>query len=440
MKAILTKPPPIPKIRRVVVTGMGAITPIGCTVDTFWNNLINSKCGIQPVKFDVSKYTTQFDPKQIPAKIAGMINPDEFKYESLFKDPPVNRISKNIQYAIAAAKQALIDANWNPTTEEEKLKTGIAIGSAVGGLEETCFATEALNNGEYRKISPFSIPKILVNLAAGWISVQYGLKGPNHSVSTACATGGHSIGDAFRFIKYDNADVMVCGGTESTIHPVPMAGFCRMNALSTNFNDTPLIASRPFDKDRSGFVMGEGCGILILEELEHAKRRGAKIYCELRGYGLSGDGTHITTPTADGSGAANAMKRGLVEAGLLPEHVQYINAHATSTPAGDRVEYTAIKNAFGTHCKNLSVSSIKGSIGHLLGASGAVEAIATILALKNNTLPPNLNFGDLDADLSQDKEKEMIITKTKQQEVHVALSNSFGFGGTNTSLVFAKYE
>lgn len=436
MKSILKKAPPSKPFQRVVVTGLGCVTPIGNNVETFWKNLIEKKSGIKKLNYDQLKFVgnVKFDPNQIPSKVAGII--EDFKIENYTKLQ--NRMSKNIQYAFASSFEALKDANWVPKTEEEKRYTGVAIGSSIGGVEEICTTNEQILNSEYKKISPFSVPKMLVNLAAGWISLEYGLKGPNHSVATACASGGHSIGDAFRLIKYGDAKVMVCGSTDSALHPTPVSGFCRMNALSTKYNETPEIASRPFDKDRDGFVIGEGAGILVLEELEHALNRGANIYAEIRGYGLGGDAYHITSPNPDGSGAISVMERALKESGIEPQYVDYVNAHATSTPTGDKIELNAIKKLFGDQCKNLKVSSIKGSIGHLLGAAGSVEAIATILSLKNDIIPPNLNFQSTDPDLKDCE--EMIVTETLKKTNWVSLSNSFGFGGTNTSLCFTKFE
>lgn len=436
MKALLQKAPPPKEFKRVVVTGMGCITPIGNDLETFWKNLIDGKSGIKKITFENHKFIgeSKFDPKQIPSKIAGIV--EDFKIENYTKFH--SRMSKNIQFAFASAQEAIKDSNWLPKTEEEKRYTGVAIGSAIGGVEEICSTNEHLSNQEYKKISPFSIPKMLVNLAAGWISLEYGLKGPNHSVATACASGGHSIGDAFRLIKYGDAKVMICGSTEASIHPTPISGFCRMNALSTKYNENPEISSRPFDKDRDGFVIGEGAGILVLEELEHALNRGAKIYAEIRGYGLGGDAYHITAPNPDGSGAISVMERALKESGIDSKYVDYVNAHATSTPTGDKIELSAIQKFFGEQCKNLKISSIKGSIGHLLGGAGSVEAISTILSIQRDIIPPNLNFQSTDPELKDCE--EMIVKNSIKKTNWVSLSNSFGFGGTNTSLCFTKFE
>jgi len=453
---ILKKGIPVAKQRRVVVTGMGVVSPLGNSKTKFWDALIEGKQAIR--KYNFENYTpalpakSAFDAKVLPCKVAALIDPD-FPIEKITKVP--NRISKFIQYAMFSAHEALHDAKWIPSSEKEKRETGLCIGSGIGGIEEICHADELLNQGDFRKISPFSVPKGLINLAAGNISVEYQLKGPNHAVSTACATGGHSIGDGFRMIKYGDANVMVCGGAEAPVVPYSVAGFCRTHALSTGYNDTPEQASRPFDKNRDGFVVGEGAGILVLEDLEHALARNApQIYCEIRGYGLGGDAFHLTSPNPDCYGSMNVMTKAIEESGFDMEDIDYINAHATSTPTGDKIEFNSMKKLFfpgenpldlaRRRANPLKVSSIKGAIGHLLGAAGAVEAVATVLSVQKDIVPPNLNFTGFDDDASsEDKEliKEILATKTLRNHlVRVALSNSFGFGGTNVSLLFCKFS
>eukprot|EP01080_Neovahlkampfia_damariscottae_P008126 gene8126-12586_t len=432
--SVLNKSIPVVKQRRVVVTGLGLVSPLGNTVDKFWNSLLEGKSGIKRITFENYKpkgNLNNFNTSSLSSKIGAPVDSD-FKIENYTKLH--SRMSKSIQYGFAASVDALKDSNWFPEDEEEKLRTGVSIGSSMGGFDELCDLNDFLMSGKYKKISPFTVPKMLINLTSGYVSIEYGFKGPNHSVSTACATGGNSIGDAFRFIKYGDADVMVCGGTESSIHPATFAGFGRANALSTKFNETPELASRPFDKERDGFVVGEGAGILILEEYEHAKKRNAKIYGEIRGYGMGGDAYHITSPNPDGTGSIQVMKNAIQESGLDVNDIQYICAHATSTPTGDAIEYQAISKLFKEN-KSIKVSSIKGATGHLLGAAGAIEAIATVLSIKNNVIPPNLNFQQIDDNLTQ----EIVLNKTKENhEIHAAISNSFGFGGANTSLLFTK--
>jgi 3-oxoacyl-[acyl-carrier-protein] synthase II len=339
-----------------------------------------------------------------------------------------------IQFAITASEEAINDSGWVAQSEEEKFRTGVMIGSGIGGLPEIEKTTTLMKDRGAKKISPFFIPASLINLASGQVSIKHGFMGPNHAIVTACATGSHAIGDSARMIEYGDVDVMVCGGAEATICEVGVGGFAALRALSTNFNDNPAAGSRPWDKDRDGFVMGEGAGILVLEEYEHAKKRGAKIYGEVIGYGLSGDAHHITAPESSGRGAVRAMKMALFHSGLNPEDIGYINAHGTSTPMGDEIEVAGIKKVFGDHAYKLSVSSTKSSIGHLLGAAGAVEAIFSLLAIKDGVIPPTLNLENPSE--SCDIDLTAKISKTKNFDV--ALSNSFGFGGTNACLVFKK--
>jgi 3-oxoacyl-[acyl-carrier-protein] synthase II len=376
---------------------------------------------------------------KIPSKIAAIVDDEELTpllaaYDSQNR-VYINKLPKFIQLALLATRDALKDANWNPTEQEDQLQTGVAIGSGVGNLSEIIKSSKLLEEGNYRKITPFFTPWILCNLAAGYVSIQHQLMGPNHCAVTACATGAHSIGDSYRIIERGDANVMVCGGTESSLDPLSFAGFCRGGALATNYNETPTLASRPFDADRSGFVMGEGCGILVLEELEHAKRRGARIYAEIVGYGMGGDGHHITSPRPDGLGQLTVMQRAL--RGLDSKRVSYVNAHATSTPTGDRSEMEAISKMFD----KVNVSSIKGAVGHLLGAAGAVEAISTILSITNSVIPPTLNFNRFDNDISDNVVNSVVVSsKPVHQSIDLAISNSFGFGGTNACLAFSKYS
>ncbi|KAJ3011495.1 UNVERIFIED_CONTAM: Mitochondrial beta-keto-acyl synthase [Siphonaria sp. JEL0065] len=412
--------------RRVVVTGLGAVTPLGNTIGSSWQNLISGKCGIEAL--------TEKGFEGLPSRVAGRIK--GFDYKLAVPKSDWTKTVPFMHYAYAAAQQALEDANWFPTVEHLKHKTGVCIGSGIGCLDEIAETALSFQQKGYKKVSPYFVPKTLVNMAAGNISIRYGLMGPNHSVSTACATGAHSIGDAMRFIQYGDADVMLAGGTEASVSPLSVAGFCRAKSLATKYNDAPSEACRPFDANRDGFVIGEGAGIVVLEEYEHAKARGAKIYAEIRGYGLTGDANHITSPPDDGSGAARAMKRALEVGGLQPEEVDYINAHATSTDQGDLAETRAIKSVF-KEGSQVAVSSTKGATGHLLGAAGSVEAIFAILAVHKNIAPHTLNLNTL----SPAEEFSLNYLRGQAQhgkEIRAALSNSFGFGGTNASLLFAK--
>jgi 3-oxoacyl-[acyl-carrier-protein] synthase II len=415
--------------RRVVVTGMGIVSPLGLGVEHVWRRLVSGESGISAVQ--------AFDVKDLPAKIAGQV-PHGTKADGgldLNEWIPVKdqkKMARFIQLAWVAADEAIADSGWNPQDEEGRCATGVMIGSGIGGLEVIQEAGTLVAAGRTRRLSPFFIPSALVNLASGQVSIKYGFKGPNHSAVTACATGVHAIGDAARLISLGDADVMVAGGAEAAICELGIGGFCAARALSTGFNDTPAKASRPWDKDRDGFVMGEGAGVLVLEEYEHAKKRGAKIYAEVIGYGMSGDAYHITSPTEDGDGGYRAMKAALRSAGVTPAEVQYVNAHGTSTPMGDDTELSAVERLWGDDAKGLAMSSTKSAVGHLLGAAGAVEAIFSILAIRDDVAPPTLNLEEPSRESAIDR-----VAKTAQErKIDVALSNSFGFGGTNASVVF----
>ncbi len=413
-------------MRRIVVTGMGLLTSIGNNKDISWENLINAKSGIKKIQ--------HFDVSDLPAKIAGYINnnPEEKNYFNESSSLEIRDIKRNdrfIQYGLIAAKMAIEDAGLNNLTEEDKLRVGVSVGSGIGGLETIYEGSLTINNKVSKKLSPFFIPSSLVNLLSGQISIRFGFKGPNHSVVTACATGAHSIGDSGEMIKRGAADVMIAGGAEAAVCRLGMAGFCAARSLSTSYNDKPNIASRPWDRDRDGFVMGEGSGIIVLEEMEYAKKRGAKIYAELVGYGMSGDAYHITSPSEDGDGGYRAMKEALNMAKVSHEKVDYINAHGTSTKKGDEIELNAISRLFK---KDIFVSSTKSSIGHLLGAAGSVESIFSILSINKGILPATLNL-----DNPIETNNINLIPKTPiEKKINYALSNSFGFGGTNTALLF----
>ena len=413
-------------MRRVVVTGMGLLTTLGNNLETSWDNLINCKSGIKQIN--------HFDVSDLPSKIAGYINnnPEDENYfnKSSFLEPKdLKRNDRFIQYGLLAAKMAIEDAGLINLTEEEKLKVGVSVGSGIGGLETIYNGSLTINSKDNKKLSPFFIPSSLVNLLSGQISIKYGYKGPNHSVVTACATGAHSIGDSGEFIKRGAADVMIAGGSEAAVCKLGIAGFCAARSLSTSYNDRPDEASRPWDKDRDGFVMGEGSGIIVLEEMEHAKKRGAKIYAELIGYGMSGDAHHITSPSEDGDGGFRAMKEALIMAKIPSEKVNYINAHGTSTKVGDEIELNAIQRLFK---HNIFVSSTKSSIGHLLGAAGSVESIFSIMSINKKILPATLNLHNP----IETSNVNLIPGTPLEKEIKYALSNSFGFGGTNTALLF----
>jgi 3-oxoacyl-[acyl-carrier-protein] synthase II len=417
-------------MRRVVVTGIGLVTPLGVGTDNNWRRLIAGESGLRAIQ--------SFDVSDLPAKIAGQV-PRGSTEEGLFNTddwvPPKDQKKMDlfIVYAIGAAVQAVEDSGWQPQDDEARERTGVMIGSGIGGLPGIAEMALTLHERGPRRVSPFFIPASLINLASGNVSIRYGFKGPNHAVVTACSTGAHALGDAARLIQIDDADVMVCGGAEAAICRLGMAGFAASRALSTNFNDTPARASRPWDKDRDGFVMGEGAGMVILEEYEHAKKRGAKIYAELIGYGMSGDAYHVTAPAEDGNGAFRSMRNALKRAQLAPDQIDYINAHGTSTPLGDEIELGAVKRLFGEHAYELSMSSTKSAIGHLLGAAGSVEAIFSILAMRDGIAPPTLNLENP----SDGCDIDLVPKAAKERKIRHVLSNSFGFGGTNASLIFA---
>ncbi|KAH9745049.1 3-oxoacyl-(acyl-carrier-protein) synthase [Citrus sinensis] len=432
-RAEVFDPPPLSPLRRVVVTGIGMVTPLGCGAETTWRRLIVGECGIREItpedlkmgNFDRETQLHAFG--QLTSKVAAVVpcgissgefNEDSWlnsKIERNLVEIVLGSIARFIAYALCAADEALHDAKWLPSDQGQKERTRL------------------------RRLSPFFIPRILINMASGHVSMKYGFQGPNHAAVTACATGAHSIGDAARMIQFGDSDVMVAGGTESSIDALSMAGFCKSRALTTKYNGTPQEASRPFDCGRDGFVIGEGSGVLVLEELEHAKKRGAKIYAEVRGYGMSGDAHHITQPHIDGKGAILAMTRALKQSGLQSHQVDYVNAHATSTPLGDTVEATAIRTVFSDHATSgsLAFSSTKGAIGHLLGAAGAVEAIFAVLTIHHGVAPLTLNLAKPDPIFN---DNFMPLTASKDMPISAALSNSFGFGGTNASLLFTKCQ
>lgn len=417
-------------MRCVVVTGLGLVSPLGCGVDTSWNNILASKSGVGK--------TTLCDVSDLPAQIAGEVprgtNPGEFNADDWVTPKDQKKMDTFIHFAMAAADMALGHSGFKAETEEQQHRTGVLVGSGIGGLHAIEKTVLLMAEKGPKRVSPFFIPACLINLASGQISIKHGLKGPNHSVVTACSTGAHAIGDASRLIAFGDADVMVAGGAEATICRTGLAGFAAARALSTGYNDRPTEGSRPWDKGRDGFVMGEGAGVVVLEEYEHAKKRGATIYAEVAGYGLSGDAHHITAPASDGDGGFRAMQAALKNAKLNVDQVDYINAHGTSTPLGDEIELGAIKRLFGDAAYKLSMSSTKSAIGHLLGAAGAVEAIFSILAIHNNVAPPTLNLNDP----SDGCDIDLVPLQAKERKIDVALSNSFGFGGTNASVVFKR--
>lgn len=422
----------VPSKRRVVITGMGVVSPVGCNVKTAWTNILDGYCGVS--KLSDHQYA------KLPCRVAAQISKSELNVENLFSKTELKTMAPATVLALIAANEALDMSNLKSTmSETDRLRTGVAIGMGMIDLVDVCETNKAFVDKGYNRVSPFFVPRILPNMAAGQISIKYGFRGPNHSVSTACATGVHSIGDSFRFIKYNDADIMVCGGAESCISPLAIAGFCRLRALCTSQNDNPIMASRPFDRDRDGFVMGEGSGILILEELNHAKERGIPIIAEILGYGLSGDASHLTAPNEDGLGARLAMERAIHDAGISQKEIQYINAHATSTPIGDAIETKAIKSLFGEHSNGLAVSSTKGAHGHLLGSAGNLEAIFTALACQTGQIPPTINIHNLSEgmDLNYVANKYQVWKQTNKR---IALKNSFGFGGTNASICIAQYS
>jgi len=416
-------------MRRVVVTGIGLITPLGCGAKVSWERLINAHSGISAIQ--------SFDVSDLPAKIAGQVSEGDganglFNAGDWVTPKERRRMDTFILYGLAAACQAVEDAGWAPDDEESLCRTGVIIGSGIGGLPEISRSAIIVETVSVRRLSPFFIPASLINLVSGHVSIKYGFKGPNHAVVTACSSGAHAIGDGARMIMLDDADVMVAGGAEAACCRLGIAGFAQAKALSTHFNDTPETASRPWDVDRDGFVMGEGAGIVVLEELEHAKKRGANIYAEVVGYGMSGDAHHITAPAKDGNGAYRCMQAALKRAKLNREDIDYINAHGTSTPLGDAIELATVKRLFGPAAHELSMSSTKSAIGHLLGAAGSVEAIFSIFAMRDGVVPPTLNLDNP----SPGCDLDLVPHQAKERKVRAVLTNSFGFGGTNASLIF----
>ena len=417
-------------MRRVVVTGLGMVTPLACGVEETWQRLLAGQSGARRIE--------KFEVEDLAAKIAcqiprgdgsnGTYNPDQW-----MEPKEQRRVDEFIAYAMCAARQALDDSGWKPTSREDQIATGVMIGSGIGGIEGIAETAITMQEKGPRRVSPFFIPGRIINLASGYVSIEFGLKGPNHAVATACSTGAHAIGDSARMIALGDADVMVAGGTESPINRLSMAGFAACRALSTAYNDDPPKASRPYDKRRDGFVMGEGAGVIVLEEYEHAKARGAKIYAELVGYGMSGDAYHITAPSEDGDGAYRCMTAALKRAGISPAEIDYINAHGTSTMA-DGIELGAVERVLGNAAGKVSMSSTKSCIGHLLGAAGAVEAVFSVLAIRDRVAPPTINLDNPSVETAID----LVPHKARQRDIDVVLSNSFGFGGTNASLVFRR--
>ena len=417
-------------MRRVVVTGLGLVTPLACGVEETWSRLLAGQSGASVI--------TKFKTDDLATKIAcqvprgdgsdGSFNPDQW-----VDAKEQRRMDDFIIYGLAAAKQAVQDSGWQAQSDEDRYRTGVMIGSGIGGLTGIEEASILVHERGPRRLSPFFIPGRLINLVSGYVSIEHGFKGPNHSVVTACATGAHAIGDAARLIALDDADVMIAGGAESAVCRIGIAGFNACRALSTGYNDTPTKASRPYDKDRDGFVMGEGAGILVLEELEHAKARGARIYGEVKGYGLSGDAYHITAPSEDGEGGYRAMQMAVKRAGISPSDIDYVNAHGTSTMA-DGIELGAVERLLGNAAAKTAMSSTKSAIGHLLGAAGSVEAIFCLLAMRDGMVPPTINLENPDVTTSID----LVPLKAQKRDVTVAMSNSFGFGGTNAALILSK--
>ncbi len=418
-------------MRRVVVTGLGMVTPLASGVEHTWSRLLAGRSGIRRIE--------RFDVSDLPAKIGGNVptgdGEGEFRAVDYVEPRELRRNDEFIVFGVAAAVQAVEDSGYKAESEEQQQRAGVLIGSGIGGLNAIAETTRLLDKGGPRRVSPFFIPSALINLASGQVSIRYGLRGPNHAVVTACSTGAHAIGDAARMIGLGDADVMVAGGCEAALGRLGLAGFAAARALSTAFNETPERASRPWDQDRDGFVMAEGAGCVVLEEFEHAKRRGAKIYAEVKGYGMSGDAYHVTAPSPNGDGGYRAMRAALQRAELSPDAIDYVNAHGTSTPLGDEIELGAVKRLFGNAVAKLSMSSTKSAIGHLLGAAGAVEAIFCILAIRDQVVPPTLN---LDQPSEGCGDVDLVPHRAKEREVRAVLSNSFGFGGTNASLIFTQ--
>ena len=418
-------------MRRVVVTGLGMVTPLGCGVEATWRRLIGGESGISRVD--------RVDVSDLPSRIAGQVPRGDglngtYQSDQWMEPKEQRKVDEFIVFAMCAARQALDDARWHPAAYEDQIATGVLIGAGIGGAGGIADTGVLLKERGPRRVSPFFVPGRIINLAAGYVSIGFGLKGPNHAVVTACSTGSHAIGDAGRLIALGDADVMVAGGTESPVNRISMAGFAAARALSTGFNDQPARASRPYDKDRDGFVLSEGAGCVVLEERDHAKKRGATIHAELVGYGLSGDAYHITAPDPTGDGALRCMHSAIRRAGISAEDIDYINAHGTSTPLGDELELNAVHRLIGNATAQLSMSSTKSSIGHLLGAAGAVEAIFSILAIRDNVAPPTINLDNPSVDTSID----LVPHRARKRKIDVVLSNSFGFGGTNASLVFRR--
>jgi 3-oxoacyl-[acyl-carrier-protein] synthase II len=426
--------------RRVVVTGIGLVTPLGVGADFVWDALLAGKSGAGAISaFDASDLSVRY-ACEVPwtsgrggggADVQGCFDPD-----LAMSARDRRRVDEFILYGVGAANEAIADSGWVADTQDKQERTGVMIGSGIGGLSTIADTALLLDREGQRKISPFFVPSALINLTSGHVSIKYGFKGPNHSAVTACATGAHAIGDAARIIKYGDADVMVAGGCEAAVCKIGIAGFAAARALSSGFNEDPLSASRPYDKDRDGFVLGEGAGIVVLEEYEHAKARGAKIYGEVAGYGMSGDAYHITAPSEDGNGGFRAMRAALKDAGVSVDEIDYVNAHGTSTPLGDEIELRAVERLFGGASEGLTMSSTKSAIGHLLGAAGSVEAIFSLLAIKNNVAPPTLNLHNP----SLETKIDLVPLTAKSMPIKVALSNSFGFGGTNAALVLRAIE
>jgi len=419
------------ELRRVVVTGMGAVTPLGCGVETTWANILASKSGAKRIDdFQVDDIACQIAHRIPLGSLAeGKFNPDDW-----MDSKEQRKVDPFIVFGMAAATMAIQDAGVEPKTQDEQERTGVLIGSGIGGVGTIYEASVTLHEKGPRRVSPFFVPGRIINMVSGNVSIRFGLKGPNHSVVTACSTGAHAIGDSWRIIAMGDADVMVAGGAESPVNRLSMAGFAACRALSTGFNDRPTEASRPYDKDRDGFVMGEGAAVLVLEEYERAKARGAKIYGEVVGYGMSGDAYHITAPSPDGDGGYRCMQMAVKRAGISPADIDYINAHGTSTPLGDEIELGAVTRLLGNHAADAAMSSTKSAIGHLLGAAGSVEAIFSLLAMRDNVAPPTLNLDNP----SVETPINLVPKVPLKKHIDVALSNSFGFGGTNASLIFRK--
>ncbi|SEA23369.1 beta-ketoacyl-ACP synthase II [Rubrimonas cliftonensis] len=418
-------------MKRVVITGVGALTPLACGVEETWSRLLNGASGAAAVRY--------FDARHLPCKIAceipfGPTAEGGFTPEDWMPSRERRKLDRFIVYAMVAADQAIADAGWTPTDEAAQERTGVMIGSGIGGIETIAEGAITLKERGPRRISPFFIPAALINLCSGQVSIKYGFKGPNHAVVTACSTGAHAIGDAARIIRAGEAEVMVAGGAEAPICELSIAGFSACKALSTRFNEAPDKASRPYDRDRDGFVMGEGAGVVVLEEYDHARARGAKIYAEVLGYGMSGDAYHITSPAPDGDGGYRSMRAALKSAGLDASDIDYVNAHGTSTPMGDEIELQAVARMLGNHAASVTMSSTKSSTGHLLGAAGAIEAIFCALALRDQIAPPTLNLDNPSVETPID----LAPHQPRQRRIDVALSNSFGFGGTNASLVLGR--